>query len=332
MNTSNKLTAIQVMRGVAVILVLFYHATENLVTKGLSGIVLNTGQSGVDIFFIISGFIIFFSAKNKIGKSGMIAFFESRIKRIVPNYWFYTLLFAALLITFPEKFERSIFDINHIIHSLFFIPMTDNAPPIVSLGWTLNYEVYFYSVFLLSILIPAKYRLAFVSFVISLVFVIAVYNNLNPFYKNDVVFEFILGAMLYLYYSKYYNDKIRVPEFVFYSVLVLVIYFMSSVSMESRFFNFGVPSFIIMMLSIHVKFSGVIGSLLEKIGEASYSIYLSHAISMPFVIKILLFFGGGFYLSMMISIIFCLLIGWCSYQILERRFLDFSWWKIKAVV
>ncbi|CAI0912460.1 acyltransferase family protein [Serratia liquefaciens] len=332
MNNSNKLTAIQVMRGIAVVLVLFFHATENLVAKGVGGTVLSTGQSGVDIFFIISGFIIFYSAKNKVGKSGMISFLASRVKRIVPNYWFYTFFFAALLIVFPDKFDRSIFDINHLAHSLFFVPMTDNAPPLISLGWTLNYEVYFYSVFLISILMSVKYRLAFVSFVIFLIFIFANNSNLNQFYKNDVVFEFILGAMLYIYYTKYYREFTYIPETVFYIAIALIIYLMSRISIESRFLSFGIPSFIVMVLSLHVRFSGLIGELLERIGEASYSIYLSHALSMPFVIKLLLFFGSGFYLSMTISIIFCLMVGWCSYQVLERRLFDFSWWKFKVVI
>ena len=221
--------------------------------------------------------------------------------------------FAALLIVFPDKIDRSIFDINHLAHSFFFVPMTDNAPPLISLGWTLNYEVYFYSVFLISILMSVKYRLAFVSFVIFLIFIFANNSNLNQFYKNDVVFEFILGAMLYI-------------------AIALIIYLMSRISIESRFLSFGIPSFIVMVLSLHVRFSGLIGELLERIGEASYSIYLSHALSMPFVIKLLLFFGSGFYLSMTISIIFCLVVGWCSYQVLERRLFDFSWWKFKVVI
>lgn len=210
--------------------------------------------------------------------------------------------------------------------------MTDNAPPLISLGWTLNYEVYFYSVFLISILMSVKYRLAFVSFVIFLIFIFANNSNLNQFYKNDVVFEFILGAMLYIYHTKYYREFTYIPETVFYIAIALIIYLMSRISIESRFLSFGIPSFIVMVLSLHVRFSGLIGELLKRIGEASYSIYLSHALSMPFVIKLLLFFGSGFYLSMTISIIFCLVVGWCSYQVLERRLFDFSWWKFKVVI
>ncbi|CAI1564205.1 acyltransferase family protein [Serratia proteamaculans] len=330
MTKSNKLTSIQVMRGLAVVLVLFFHATENLVAKGLNGLVLNSGQAGVDIFFIISGFIIFYSARNKFGLVGMTDFFKGRIQRIVPNYWFYTLSFAILLIIFPDKFERSVFDFGHLLHSLFFIPMIDNLPPLVSLGWTLNYEVYFYLIFLFSILLSTRYRLGFVLFMIFSIFILANNIGLNLFYRNDVVFEFILGAILYLYYSKAYREGFKISEISFYMLILVVAYFIGNVNIESRFLNLGVPSFIIMMLSLHVDFISKLGWMLEKIGEGSYSIYLSHAISMPFVIKLLLLFGVGFYLSMLLSIIFCLIVGLCAYQVFEKRFLDFSWWKIKT--
>ncbi|ENG5921712.1 TPA: acyltransferase [Serratia marcescens] len=330
MMKSNKLTAIQIMRGVAVLLVLFFHSTENFVAKNLNGPVFNAGQSGVDLFFIISGFIIFYSAKNKVGYPGAISFMKSRLLRIVPNYWFYTFVFATLLILFPDKFDRSTFEVTHFVYSLLFIPMKDNIPPLVSLGWTLNYEMYFYIVFFFSIVLLSKLRFIFVSVLILFVYLSSYSMELNDFYKNDVVFEFLLGAILYLYYSKGYHHSFKMPWYAFCVILILLICVMSVADTNLRFVNFGIPCFFIIFLSLHVNFNE--GSILEKIGGSSYSIYLSHAISMPFIIKVLMVLGLNFYLSVGLSIVFCLFVGWVAYQVLERRVLDPSWWNSKEVI
>ncbi|MDQ7102711.1 acyltransferase [Serratia sp. MF2] len=303
---SNKLTAIQIMRGV-VLLVIFFHSTENLVTKKLSSPVFNAGQAGADLFFIVSGFIIFYSAKNKIGCHGAVSFLKSCLLRIVPNYWFYIFLFATLLILFPDKFDRSTFGVTHFVYSLLFIPMKDNIPPLVSLGWTLNYEMYFYIVFFFSIVFLSELRFIFVSVLILFVYLSSYSMGFNDFYKNDVAFEFLLGALLYLYYLKGYHHRFKMPWYTLCIIFILLICIMSVADTNLRFVNFGIPCFFIIFLSLHVNFNE--GSILEKIGGSSYSIYLSHAISMPFISKVLMVLGLNFYLSVGLSIVFCLLVG-----------------------
>ncbi|HHQ6617550.1 TPA: acyltransferase family protein [Serratia fonticola] len=313
------------MRGLAILLVLVFHATEGLVQKGVLGPVFYVGQSGVDIFFIISGFIIFYSSTNKKNVIGVITFLRSRIKRIVPLYWFYTIVFSLLLIAFPDKFDKSVFDISHLIHSLFFIPMPENSPPIVSLGWTLNYEIYFYLIFSFSIFFRERIRFVLVSVMLLAIYILSITMDLNYFYRNDVVFEFLLGILLYYYFNKFSSRYKEVcSSSVFLIVLIVSLICMAFLNTQYRFLNFGILSFAVMLLSLHVNFSDKLSYCIEKIGEASYSIYLSHALSMPLILKILVYSSFGFYISVVISIAFSLIIGFLSYYFLERKLFSFN--------
>ena len=155
-----KLSSIQVLRGVAASLVVFLHILASLDAYYDSSILydfpslISFLESGVDIFFVISGFIMFAVTKNKFGQGYALNFIKRRIFRVVPLYWTLTLLYASLLIVFPSAFQNAVFDIYKLIQSLLFIPhhnVSGDIMPVVSVGWTLNYEMYFYLCFAIAL-------------------------------------------------------------------------------------------------------------------------------------------------------------------------------------
>lgn len=110
--------------------------------------------SGVEIFFVISGFVMYHISRGRRGTSGYWrTFLENRVIRIVPVYWFYTLVMVAILVALPSAFDTARFDPWHILRSLFFLPgpTEETGYPILSLGWTLNLEMYFYLLFAISL-------------------------------------------------------------------------------------------------------------------------------------------------------------------------------------
>ena len=127
---------IQFLRFLAASLVVLTH------TLGEYDDLRSFGGFGVDVFFVISGFVIYL-----ITDSGHKNFFVKRLIRIVPIYWLFTIGISIIALLEPQLLRSASFDVTQIIASLFFIPYwTENAgfAPILTLGWTLNFEMLFY--------------------------------------------------------------------------------------------------------------------------------------------------------------------------------------------
>src|SRR5687768_6729717 len=141
----HKFISIQYLRGLAAILVLASHALlypllEHDLAYG------RLGWLGVILFFVISGFIMV--AVTGEGKFSASDFLRRRFIRIVPMYGAATLLAAALALFAPQLFKTTVYDGAELVMSLLFIPfynpVSGGIHPLYKLGWTLNYEIFFY--------------------------------------------------------------------------------------------------------------------------------------------------------------------------------------------
>jgi len=142
---SDRIYSLQALRGIAAAMVVLAHAIEHA-PKVASNSVMLTGRFGVEIFFVISGFVISYVAGSGVFRPGSFLF--RRVWRVVPLYWALTLLVAALAFAAPSIFKTTSFDLGYFIKSLLFIPDplpgTTDYRPLFKLGWTLNYEMFFY--------------------------------------------------------------------------------------------------------------------------------------------------------------------------------------------
>ncbi|MCI5165751.1 MAG: acyltransferase [Candidatus Electrothrix sp. GM3_4] len=206
-----KWLSIQVSRGIAAILIICFHTWEMLITytgdggccRLLDG-VWRAGASGVDIFFIISGFIIVHSTKGKLqGVKSCRLFLQKRAVRIVPLYWIYSCFFL-LLVLCPYTLKNTEFSLQHTVLSFLFIPtvnpVTGLVLPLLPQAWTLSYEVYFYIFFATLLLQKKKFilpglALFFISSVCAGLF-IETENALIKVVLNPLLLEFVLGGYL----------------------------------------------------------------------------------------------------------------------------------------
>src|SRR3954468_12024457 len=144
------LVHIQILRFAAALAVVVFHVlgaapegfkvSENAVSHALS-----YGGRGVDLFFVISGFIIFYATRR--GDQTPAEFLRRRVERIVPLYFFVIFAVTALAATLPAIFGApDWYTPRHILKSLAFIAFTDGEMPVVYVGWSLEYEMYFYLV------------------------------------------------------------------------------------------------------------------------------------------------------------------------------------------
>lgn len=144
-----RLDGLQLGRAVAACGVAIAHGVVHYYGGGF-GVWALLGQYGVILFFVISGFIMVMTTGRGSFRPGR--FMSRRIRRIVPIYYVANLILVAGTLTVPDAFTRTIFDFGHLIRSLLFIPAYDPAGtgliiPFFKLGWTLNYEMFFYVLF-----------------------------------------------------------------------------------------------------------------------------------------------------------------------------------------
>lgn len=150
---------IQVLRAVAALLVVIGHLQplfERIDPRlGFVGL----GRAGVDLFFVISGFVMVHTTKRADPSPALFTY--RRITRIVPLYWLLTLTVFVLALVAPSLLGASRPDPVWFAKSLGFIPFAKGdgtMNPLLPVGWSLNYEMAFYGVFALSMFGGQRWR------------------------------------------------------------------------------------------------------------------------------------------------------------------------------
>ena len=270
------ITNIQVLRGVAALMVVLFHLVVQLRPYGFDGSRVSFLQGGVDIFFVISGFIMVHVARERARSGGQ--FMADRIIRIVPLYWLLTLIayFVGAAATRP---------FGDLLRSLAFIP-SGAAPlfnPLVDGGWTLNLEMYFYAIFAASLAIARaeQHRFAIVVGSLAAVCAAALWlpGRFWPFYGNEIVFEFVIGMVLA---RSMLRLKAIEPRAAWFIMLVggLLIGFEPFAGLGSRLLSDGLPAGLIVAGAISLDAAGkrATAPAALLLGAISYALYLSHVL------------------------------------------------------
>ncbi|MCD2317209.1 acyltransferase [Sphingomonas sp. IC-11] len=268
--------SVQYLRGIASLMVLLYHAGYdlNLITEGSRPHWL---ASGVDIFFVISGFVMVASTATRPVTAQ--AFLASRIARVVPFYWLATIVMIGIIALRGQALPS----IQEVVLSFLFIfyfnERAQDTSPILGPGWTLNYEIYFYLVFAALIRLPVPRRIA----VMAVLFVVVA--ALRPLAPADNAFltrmtspiplEFVAGMVI-----GYYRARImRAPAIAGLAAIGLGFAALALLDPPlPRVAFFAPPAVLIVfggvVLERHVSRPqlGVLGYL----GDSSYSLYLTH--------------------------------------------------------
>jgi exopolysaccharide production protein ExoZ len=300
-----KLRSLQALRALAALLVVADHAIYYLAEKqdvdpSLQNLAWFLGTFGVDIFFVISGFIMIYTARDLFGtRLGFAKFAYRRIIRIVPLYWLATIIAAGLLVRhqFPSNFE--------IFTSLAFIPVVAQAGeplrPILGVGWTLNLEMFFYALFTVSLLFSRRVGTTLV--VSLLVLLVAVGGWLKPiadtndpvtvatFLTDPILLLFAAGVVLGAVIDLSDRSAFRVPLGTLIAIgLIAVATALFVVSVDQAPWPFG-WQLVFWALCVATVFLAIVAeehrswtlAVLERLGDASYSIYLFHFLAIAAV-------------------------------------------------
>jgi exopolysaccharide production protein ExoZ len=279
------IVSLQYLRGVAAMMIVFCHAFDQL--PWLKAMAPNVGLSGVDLFFVISGFIMVFVTTD--AASSAWNFFRMRIIRIVPLYWLFNFVTAALILTVPQLFQSAVLTLPHFLLSLFFIPhLSPAVPPSISpfilLGWTLNYEMFFYAVFALAMALSMTRR---VPLTVTVLVTLVVFGALGAFggspawtfYSNDIVLEFVFGMVLATLFLSGALHRLGAATGVLLIALGAVGLIIGAYHLEvARALVFGVPAALIVAGALALESGRAVRKVQPflLIGDASYSIYLAH--------------------------------------------------------
>ncbi|KQT49887.1 hypothetical protein ASG47_05375 [Devosia sp. Leaf420] len=281
--------SIQYLRAVAALGVVAHHLAVQFPRFGSTLELPEFLSAGVDLFFIISGFIMWMTTRESDITPAQ--FYRKRIVRVVPLYWLVTSFLVLVAFAAPSVLQSGAFDLNHIIASYLFVPyphpVVDAIYPILVPGWTLNYEMFFYAIFGAALFLPVTARLWAVGGLLILLSVFgAVTSPTNAalkFWTDSILIEFLFGMLIAALLSSGRLTLGRVPAWtLIIAGLVLVAIPGISTHGLSRTWFFGVPAAMILIGAVSLDAIGDIGRwrIPKLLGDASYSIYLSHGITL----------------------------------------------------
>lgn len=342
----NRLESIQHLRGIAALLVVFVHFPTPLARF--------CGSIGVDIFFFISGFIIFIS----IDKSGYydkpLTFLKKRLLRIVPLYYLVTTAFILMNVTlnsFHAEREANIpvdLSFETVLKSYLFIPISYDGQyhdPLVFLGWSLNFEMFFYIMtFVLLLIFRKNFFIPLLVLLLALGSVSYINGDFKNIYLDFITSPFLIYFAIGLLLGKYHailSQKISlfvepllfVVLYVFFIVMIAKDsgYFFEGMPKEYVVYNnkeipriliWGIPSFILLIsyFTLAAKYK-ISNSYLSKLGDRSYSIYLLQIFFIYFLYEFNSSFGRSLKIWLSMAMIIALVwISGISFKYFEKRF------------
>ncbi len=279
------LRSIQYLRGVAAMMVVFFHAFQWTHAYGLTRTDFQTGGAGVDIFFVISGFVMW--ATTSDAPTNPLAFLWRRAVRIIPPYWVLTLLAAGLAVGWPLIFQDVQLDPTHLVLSLFFVPHLDpaNEPfPLLKPGWTLVYEALFYLIFAVGLLVARRRRMLFLAITLTAVALAGFFSNeASVLIANFLMLEFVAGILL----AKVWRDGLLGSAAQGWALMLIAAAAFTGLEALGyhdynwRPFVWGAPASLLVAGAVTAENAGALPQItpLKWLGDASYSIYLTHFIT-----------------------------------------------------
>lgn len=330
-NSRPEILSIQYLRALAAFGVAVFHLGQ------IFGYELKFGAAGVDIFFVISGFIMWMVTRNR--ETGPAGFAARRLIRIVPLYWLVTLTLAAGAALKPNLFPLDHPTAPHVILSLLFIPhpLPDSPKwmPLVTQGWTLNYEMYFYFLVALSLMGWRKLQFYFLNAVLLACVAYGylahagageIYSESRHVYTSPLLLEFLTGIYICRAWLK---GRLLGRNPAYLAIALGIVALAADVAFHfsyARILRQGAPATLIVLGMVSLEYAKALPrwNWLKFLGDASYSIYLVHYLAWLAVSIVVARLGvalnSAVYLATLAS---ALLAGSLTYAFVEKPVIRF---------
>ncbi len=323
---------IQILRAVAATMVVVHHATIMLWERSHLRVGNTFGASaGVDIFFVISGFVMTISTGPlRDAMHPARTFLARRLERVVPMYWLVTTAKVLGLLLIPALCLNAIGGVRHILASYLFLPTLNFQQaftPVVVVGWTLDFEMAFYALF--AVALAFRWRpMIFLAPVLLLVPLLPFAHYPAPllglhFYQDTLLWEFLFGTVLGLAVPW----ARRVPWPVGIALLAFGFYRLF-LRLPLNFHQWrglwwGLPALAIVLgaISLERRWGARSPRWALELGDASYSIYLVHTFVLPAIGLLLERLGhhwvGEGAVSLVLAVLVSLAAGEALYRLVE---------------
>ena len=294
--TKQSISSLQALRGLAALAVVFHHVLRAVTIKRPADlnlplspllshpILIDLGAMGVDLFFVLSGFLmIYISRPYEQGRKSTGDFLAHRLIRVWPLYALVTICLVGQAY-YNTRAGGSGFDLTPMrLLSLIFVPSFNEAgvlQPILGVGWTLNYEVFFYLVFATAIVIKKDRILAVCTVLVGGSYVVGALlphgSVLRAFLFNSVILEFLLGAAIASAYMKGILVARHAYTCLAAGLVVLAIFVSVPADEGFRLLTRGVPAALLFAFVLLSESKIRWPRAIMLLGDASYSIYLVH--------------------------------------------------------
>lgn len=349
--SETRLLSLQALRAIAALFVVLFHATE--ISADLTGVPVysgfwNQGWAGVDLFFVISGFIMVWVAGDRTAAlHTTVQFLYDRITRIYPIWLIYCgLMSVYFLFAYGQVASPTTHSSTEAGAALFksLLLWPQGYLPVLTVGWTLVFEMGFYAIFAVLLLFPNSLR----AFTLSLwaAYLLTVWyafpvDTITPdgglaLLSHPLCLEFLIGAGA-AYLLKHTTFSTRAAVLI---TVISITAFTASMYIgpeldifslpQSRVLLFGIPAGFILTGIVSLEQCRVLRTpnWLKHIGDASYTLYLSHLLLLLVLKRIferLDILTSGTALSVvgfvLISLILTSLSAVALYQVIERPLL-----------
>ncbi len=316
--------AIQLLRAIAAMSVVYFHNQPPL----------QFGIFGVDIFFVISGFVMaMVTAQHADARS----FLSNRIIRIVPLYWILTTCLVFVVLIKPSLLAWTTFNVTNYLKSIFFIPYFKESgllQPFLNVGWTLNYEMLFYVCMTTGLAISKRWHITItIGLLVVLHLTLGRFSDnpvLTEFFGNMKIFEFVLGIFAFFIYKAGLCKPI--PAAVLIAACLILYCLMLSLEIffptAESLYTFGIPSFFLIIFSVQlesiVRASAPLTTLARSVGDSSYAIYLSHVYVFEFIRRVLVnhidWLKHSVFLSVLCGLVGAMIVGKLIYALIDKPF------------
>lgn len=319
-----ELISIQHLRGAAALGVVVWHA------QGQVGLP-NTAvlQAGIEIFFVISGYVMWLILRARPVSPGV--FLRKRLTRIVPLYWLLTTFMVVLLIVAPQLLQSTRFDLAHVVSSYLFVAWPNpvegvGLKPVMIPGWTLNYEMAFYGLLAVSLLLKTDWRGGFVIGVLLTLAALSVLPlpPIAAFYASPFMAEFALGVGLAMVLPRIPRAWLGWGPAVFAAGCALLILagLVVDAQANGRLVLFALPAVLIVGGLIATEQVGRLPALplLKAIGDASYPLYMIHAVALSAMAQAMRLAGLDLqpWIFVAMGVVVTSVVGWYAHIWLER--------------
>jgi exopolysaccharide production protein ExoZ len=289
---NDRVLSIQYLRAFAAILVAFFHCFANSLAAPF-GIAATHAFWGVDIFFVISGFVIWRTSEGKPFDG--VSFARKRLTRIYPMFWIALTAWILVRLFVPDSMGGADINAATVFSSYALLPHfhaveTTKVWPILVPGWTLQMELFFYAVFALNAVMSTRLSASLIAGALACCalagFVLHPTSAVGITATRPLLLEFAAGVIL----AANYRAISKWPAWlgcglVLVACASLVMFSGVDDADWQRVFSYGIAAAMLvtgsLVLERYVRQHG--SRLLETLGDASYSIYLLHTLVIGFV-------------------------------------------------